>query len=214
MDARPYFKASNNNHITLPLRASEPLSDAKITSTHFAELIRENRTAELNRVSALLCDRMSLFLRSVYKADPSLSYECAQAAFEKVYSGIKKGEIKDLDNLFGYCINAVKNEYKMANRKDCWSKEFDAEEVESEGYIQPPDIFDVLSDRERETALQSCIDTLKDNRRDLFLRILSLINTPEKEAATKLNMSHAQYRTQKSRIISVLRECVSQKLGS
>ncbi|MCH8556740.1 MAG: hypothetical protein LAT84_02905 [Balneolia bacterium] len=190
------------------------MSDAKITSTYFAELIRENRTAELNRVSVLLCERMSLFLRTVYKATPSLSDECAQAAFEKVYTGVKSGEIKDLENMFGYCINAVKNEYKMALRKDSKSKEFDAEEVESEGYIQPPDIFDVLSDREREIALKSCVSQLKDSRRDLFLRILSLINTPEKEAAAKLNMSHAQYRTQKSRIISVLRECVSQKLGS
>jgi len=157
---------------------------------------------------------MSLFLRSVYKAAPQLADDCAQNTFEKVYSGIKSGEIKDLDNVFGYCINSVKNEFLMARRKDSWNKEFDAEEAEDEGYIQPPDIFDVLSSKEREKALKSCIAQLKDKRRDLFLRILSLINTPEKEAAAKLNMSHAQYRTQKSRITSVLRDCVSQKLGS
>jgi len=198
----------------LPPLANEQLSEAKLTSTHFAGLIRENKTAELNRVSELLCERMSLFLRSVYKAPPQQAGDCAQNAFEKVYTGIKNGDITDLDNVFGYCINAVKNEYLMVRRKESWNKEFDAEEAEDEGYIQPPDIFDVLSDNEREKALKSCVDQLKDKRRDLFLRILSLINTPEKEAAAKLGMSHAQYRTQKSRIVSVLRDCVSQKLGS
>ena len=51
-------------------------------------------------------------------ADEDLANDCAQEAFEKVYTGIVNGDITDKQDIYGYLIKAARNEYLMVVRRD------------------------------------------------------------------------------------------------
>lgn len=184
------------------------MEQENISSKEFYELITSADTSEINRISKLFIQRMALYLASVMKANEETAMDCAQQAFEKVYTKIIEGSITDVNDIFGYLIRSARNEYLMVLRKD-------KVEVPSEySYFSDvigttgDDVIGTLYSKEREKLLQYCINKLKKGKRTFFLQVLKFINEKDKDVAKKLNMSHGNFRTRKSRVIEVLRDCV------
>lgn len=184
------------------------MEQENISSKEFYELITSANTSEVNRISDLFIQRMALYLVSVMKANEETARDCAQQAFEKVYTKIVEGAISDINDIFGYLIRSARNEYLMILRKD-------KVEVPSEySYFSEiigstgDEVVGSIYSEEREKLLQYCIEQLKKGKRTFFLQVLKFINEKDKNVAKKLNMSHGNFRTRKSRVIDALRDCV------
>jgi len=156
---------------------------------------------------------MELYLRSVMKAEAQVAQDCAQSAFEKVYSRLQEGSIGELENIYGYCITTARNEFLMHQRIAAREQPFDERDDEHIDESPADNVIEVFQSEQREKALNQCISKLKPKRKQFFLRILNHINHSEKEAADLLGMGYAQYRTKKSRIIAALRKCVDKLLA-
>ncbi|MDZ7719979.1 MAG: sigma-70 family RNA polymerase sigma factor [Balneolaceae bacterium] len=180
----------------------------KISSKEFYELITSAETSEVNRISYIFIKRMALYLSTVMKADEETAKDCAQQAFEKVYKKIVNETISEINDVFGYLIRSARNEYLMILRKD--KVEVPSEYSYFSGVIGSSgnEIEGSIYSEEKEKLLEYCIKKLKKGKRTFFLQVLKFINEDDKEVAKKLNMSHGNFRTKKSRVVDKLRECV------
>lgn len=186
------------------------MEQKNISSKEFYELITSANTSEVNRISNLFIQRMALYLSSVMKANDETAKDCAQQAFEKVYTKIVEESITDINDVFGYLIRSARNEYLMILRKDKDKVEVPSEYSYFSGIIGTTgdDVVGSIYSEEKEKLLEYCISKLKKRKRTFFLQVLKFINEKDKDVAEKLNMSHGNFRTRKSRVIDVLRECV------
>lgn len=141
-------------------------------------------------------------------ADEETAKDCSQQAFEKVYKKIVDESISNINDIFGYLIRSARNEYLMILRKD--KVEVPSEYSYFSGVVgsTSDDIIGSLYSEEKEKLLEYCIKKLKKGKRIFFIQVLKFINEKDKDAARKLNISHGNYRTKKSRVIDKLRECV------
>lgn len=73
------------------------------------------------------------------------------------------------------------------------------------------DVAQGLYTEDKENVLKACIEMLRKGRQTFYWEILKFINDPDAVTARKLGMSHASFRTRKSRLIQSLRECVKNK---
>lgn len=184
------------------------MKQENISSKEFYELITSADTTEINRISNIFIKRMALYLCSVMEADEETAKDCSQQAFEKVYKKIVDGSISDINDIFGYLIRSARNEYLMILRKD--KVEVPSEYSYFSGVIgsTSDEIVGSIYSEEREKLLEYCIKKLKKGKRTFFLQVLKFINEKDKNVAEKLNMSHGNFRTKKSRVVDKLRECV------
>ena len=185
-----------------------------ISSGDFYDVISSGSDKEINRISESLSKRIALYLKSVMNADEDLANDCAQEAFEKVYTGIVNGDITDKQDIYGYLIKAARNEYLMVVRRDYENTHDDESYFSTVIGSTSTDILKRLHSEEREKLLWNCIDRLEEDKKSFFLKVLKYIEYTDKDAADLLNMSYGNYRTKKSRIIDELRVCVKNSMKS
>lgn len=188
------------------------MEQKNFSSKEFYELIKSADTSEINRVSNIFIQRMALYLSSVMKANDETAKDCAQQAFEKVYTKIIEGSINDINDIFGYLIRSARNEYLMILRKD--KVEVPSEYSYFAGVIGSTgdEVVGSIYSEEKEKLLEHCIKKLKKGKRTFFLQVLKFINEKDKDVAKKLNMSHGNFRVKKSRVVDALRDCVKNAL--
>ena len=189
------------------------LAEDRISGEEFLELIRSADRSEVNRVSMKIIERMTFYLISVKGAEPETAKDCAHQAFENIYSKAVNESLADVNDIFGYLINSAKNEYLMVLRKD-------KVEVPNEfSYFSrvvgktDADVVDSIYSAEKEKLPKYCIQQLEKKKRKFFISVLKLINEHDRDAAEKMNMTYGSYRTRKSRVIELLRECVKRAAG-
>jgi RNA polymerase sigma factor (sigma-70 family) len=184
------------------------LNQKKITSKEFYDLAASGNTSELNKISSVLTRRMAVYLQAVMGADEETAKDCAQQAFEKVYGKIVSNSINNVEDLFGYLIRSARNEYLMFLRKDKFEVPSEHTYFSRIEGTSGDEVVKSLYSEEKEKLLQYCIDKLKAGKKKFFMLVLKHINERDKDTARKLNMSHGNFRTRKSRVIDTLRECV------
>jgi RNA polymerase sigma factor (sigma-70 family) len=184
------------------------LDKKRITSKEFYELAVSGKKSELNKLSSVLINRMGLFLQSVMGSDEDIARDCAQQAFEKVYGKILNNSIDNIDDLFGYLIRSARNEYLMFLRRDKFEVPSEHTYFSQIEGMSDDDVVNSLYSEEKEKLLKYCVEQLKEGKRKFFKFVLQHINERDKDSARKLNMSHGNFRTKKSRIIDTLRDCV------
>lgn len=184
------------------------MDQKNFSSKEFYELITSADTSEINRVSNLFIQRMALYLSSVMKANEEIAKDCAQQAFEKVYTKIVEGSANEINDVFGYLIRSARNEYLMILRRD--KVEVPSEYSYFSGVIGSTgdEVVGSIYSEEKEKLLEYCIKKLKKGKRTFFLQVLKFINEKDKDVAKKLNMTHGNFRVKKSRVVDALRDCV------
>lgn len=184
------------------------MDQEKISSETFYELVRSSETSSINKVSGKLIERMALYLTAVLGADGDSAKDCAQQAYEKVYVKIVNNSISDVDDIFGYLIRSARNEYLMKLRKEKFEVPSEHQYFSGIRGTTGEEVYQNLYSEEREKLLEYCIKQLKKSKQNFFIKVLKHINEQDKEVAEKLEMSHANFRTRKSRVIDALRDCV------
>lgn len=184
------------------------MEQKKYTSQEFYELIAASDAAEVNRYSKYLVQRISRYLEIVLGADSETAKDCAQQAFENVYTKIVDQSLPDVDDLFAYLIRSSKNEYLMLARREKFEVSSEYEYFQDVKGAGADDVVQALHSDEKEKLLKFCVEQMRKTRRIFYEKMLRYINEKDASTAKKLNMTHGSFRTKKSRIIDALRECV------
>lgn len=183
----------------------------KINSNDFYKLIRSDNKVEINQLSEVLIKRMTLFIRSVLGAGEETARDCAQEAYSKVYTKIISKDHAKMEDVFAYMIRSSRNEYFMKLRKEKFELPIDESKYREIADSDETSVIDVLSSDDDQKLLKHCIRKLKKKHRKFFNAVLEFINEDDKVAAEFVGITYGSFRTRKSRIVEMLRECVSKQ---
>ena len=183
----------------------------KINSDEFYQLIKSDNKVEINQLSEVLIQRMTLFIRSVLGAGEETARDCAQEAYSKVYSKIISKELDKMEDVFAYMIRSSRNEYFMKLRKEKFEVPIDESKYREIADKDEKSVIDVLSSEDDQKLLNHCISRLKKKHREFFNAVMDYINEDDKVAAELVGITYGSFRTRKSRIVDMLRECVSEQ---
>lgn len=162
-------------------------------------------------MSELLIQSMSLYIRSVLGAGEEIARDCAQEAYSKVYSKIISQDHDKMEDLFAYMIRSSRNEYFMKLRKEKFEVPIDESKYKEIADSSEKSVIDVLSSDDDQKLLNRCITRLRKKHRKFFNAVMTYINEDDKIAAGYVGITYGSFRTRKSRIIDMLRECVSEQ---
>ena len=183
----------------------------KINSDEFYKLIESDNKTEINQLSEVLIQRMTLYIRSVLGAGEETARDCAQEAYGKVYSKIIGRDHNKMEDVFAYMIRSSRNEYLMKLRKEKYEVPIDESKFREIADSDEQTAIDVLSNDDDQELLKNCINSLKNRHRKFFRTVLDYINEEDKVTADLVGITYGSFRTRKSRIIDMLRECVSEQ---
>lgn len=161
-----------------------------------------------NKLLDEVMPRLVEYLQIVLNADENIAKECAQQAFTDVFERIRLGKIKEHKYIFSYLLTATRNEFLRYSK---YQHRFDTESDAAYEQAEPAEQIRALMNKERMSLLEDCIMELDRDSRE-FIRYL--INNPDKsskEFGKYFNISEANVRTKKSRIINILNRCVRYK---
>lgn len=183
----------------------------KINSDEFYQLIKSDNKVEINQLSEVLIQRMTLFIRSVLGAGEETARDCAQEAYSKVYTKIINKDHEKMEDIFAYMIRSSRNEYFMKLRKEKFEVPIDESKYREIADNSETSVIDVLSNDDDQKLLNRCITKLKKKHRKFFNAVMQFINEDDKIAAEYVGITYGSFRTRKSRIVDMLRECVSEQ---
>lgn len=186
----------------------------KINSDEFYQLIKSDNKVEINQLSEVLIQRMTLFIRSVLGAGEDTARDCAQEAYSKVYTKIISKDHDKMEDVFAYMIRSSRNEYFMKLRKEKYEVPIDESKYKEVVDNSEDSVIDVLSNDDDQKLLSHCIAMLKKKHRKFFNAVMEYINEEDKVAAEFVGITYGSFRTRKSRVIDMLRECVSKQKES
>ncbi len=183
----------------------------KINSDEFYQLIKSDNKVEINQLSEVLIQRMTLYIRSVLGAGEETSRDCAQEAYSKVYTKIISEDHEKMEDVFAYMIRSSRNEYFMKLRKEKFEVPIDESKYREVADNSEKSVIDIISSDDDQKLLNRCIAKLKKKHRKFFNAVLEYINEDDKIAAEYVGITYGSFRTRKSRVIDMLRECVSEQ---
>ncbi len=184
------------------------MAQKSITGKEFFDLIVSADVHTINQISQSYCERLALYLVTVYGAETNIAKDCAQEAFEKVYRKILGNSLNNVDDIFGYLVRSAKNEYLMTMRRVKFEVPFEQSHYAGIQGTTGEEIIDRLYSAEKRHLLEYCIEQLKKNRKKFFMNVLKYINENDADTAKLMKMTHSNFRTKKSRVIESLRDCV------
>lgn len=184
------------------------MAQERFSGHEFFDLVTSSDSSVINRISNGYCERLTIYLITVYGADENTARDCAQEAFGKIYEKVVNKKLKEVEDIFGYMIGAVKNEYRMTIRREKFEVPIEQSHYAELKTSTGDEIIEGLYSEERKNLLEYCIEQLKKKRKSFFLTVLKYIHENDSDAARLMNISYSNFRTRKSRVIESLRDCV------
>ncbi|MDZ7689903.1 MAG: sigma-70 family RNA polymerase sigma factor [Balneolaceae bacterium] len=185
--------------------------NSRVDYSELVFAIQEDRMDKANEVLKELLPRLKDYLKVTMNADEQDAEECVQQAVLNVFEQIRKDNIRKEKYIFMYILRACRHEY-IRYSKD--RNKFNSPiEDHDRHLVEPADQYEGLLEEDRQLILKKCLDELRPKSRR-FIKFF--INKPEastKQASDHFNISGANVRTKKSRILSRLHHCVKKKLN-
>lgn len=189
------------------------MNSYRVDYSEIVEALQEGRPDDANKLLEELTVRLRDYLSVVLNATEEEAKECTQKALLIAYEKIMAGEIKNKKQIFSYLIRVCRNEYFWM-MKDRWNKETDAiEEIENyeRHLVDPGQQIERLQDEDRQQILEACLNNLKKKSREFIEYLIDNPDTSTREASDHFEMSEANVRTKKSRLLSRLHYCFQRK---
>lgn len=161
-----------------------------------------------NKLLDEVMPRLTEYLRVVMKADENVAQECAQQAFADVYERIRKGKIKEKKYIFSYLLTATKNEFLKYSK---FQHRFQTGSDAIYDQALPAEQILALMDKERMSILSECMNELDRESRTFIQYIIDHPEKSSKDYGRRFDMSEANVRTKKSRVVSQLHFCYKRK---
>lgn len=166
----------------------------------------ENRKAD--KLMEELIPKLEDYLKVVMGSDESTAKECAQQAFLNVYEHIMQDKIKVPKYVLSYLLKACRNEYIRFRKNE---NRFAYDEDVSSHMVQPAEQIDRLIDDERKQVLENCLKELDEESREFITYFMKYPDATTKQACKHFNLTSANVRTKKSRLIKQLHESYKKK---
>lgn len=186
------------------------------TRVDYSEMVYALKEGDKVKADSLLKElsfRLKDYLQVVLGANKEDAEECSQEALLIVYEQIMQDNINDEKRIFSYLLTVCRNEY-FSMRKNRWAKDTDPMGDPSNyehHLVGPAEQVEKLQDEERQKILEACLNKLSEEARTFIEYLLEKPKTTTKEASKYFDMSEANVRTTKSRILSRLHHCFQRK---
>lgn len=185
------------------------LSNSRVDYSELVHALQENREGKANELLEELMYRLKDYLQVVLNADEKDAEECTQQAFLNVYEQIKKDNIREEKYIFSYMIRACRHEYfRLSKEQHRFNNPM---EDHQEHLVDPAEQFENLMDKDRQKILEACLKELREKSRKFIEYFIDKPDATTKEASAHFDISGANVRTKKSRILSRLHHCFKRK---
>ncbi|SMO74227.1 RNA polymerase sigma factor [Gracilimonas mengyeensis] len=177
----------------------------------YSELVEALQKGDDEKASELLSEvipRLEDYLRVSLKADRNAAKECVQQAFLDVFEQIRKNNIKNSQYIYSYLIKSCKHEFYRYKKRQ---HRFDYDDSAFTDIYDPEEQYENLLDKERQRILEECLDELRDESREFIEYFIDKPYASTQEAVEKFDISNANVRTRKHRILSRLHHCYKRK---
>lgn len=185
------------------------MSNYRVDYSELVRALRENEKGKANELLEEVLYRLKDYLKVVLNADEAEAEECTQQVFLKVYEKIRQGDIKKEKYIFSYMIRACRHEYFRFSKEQ--HRFNNPVEDHREHLVDPAEQFQNLMDKDRQKILEVCLEELRDSSRKIIEYFIDKPDATTKEASADLQLSSANVRTRKSRILSRLHHCFKRK---
>lgn len=185
------------------------MSKSRVDYSELVYALQENREGKANELLEEVLDRLEEYLEVVLNADKKEAEECAQQAIVNVYEQIRKDNIREEKYIYSYMIRACRHEYfRLSKEQHQFNNPV---EDHKEHLVDPGEQIENIMDEDRQKILEACLKELRKQSRTLIEYFIDKPDTTTKEAAAHFDISGANVRTRKSRILSRLHHCFKRK---
>ena len=185
------------------------MSNSRVDYSELVYAVQQNREGKANELLEELMDRLKDYLQVVLNADEKDAEECTQQAFLNVYEQIKKDNIREEKYIFSYMIRACRHEYFRHSKEQ--HRFNNPMEDHKEHLVDPAEQVENLMDKDRQKILEACLKELREKSRTFIEYFIDKPDATTKEAAAHFDITGANVRTKKSRILSRLHHCFKRK---
>ncbi|MDR8392112.1 sigma-70 family RNA polymerase sigma factor [Aliifodinibius sp. S!AR15-10] len=185
------------------------MSSSRVDYSELVVALQENRKGKANDLLEELLPRLIDYLKVTMGADEQDAEECVQQAVLNVLEQINKDNIRKEKYIFMYMIRACRHEYyRYAKDKNKFNHPIEDHE---QHMIDPAEQYENLLEEERQEILKECLKELRAKSRRFIEYFIDKPQATTKQASDHFNISGANVRTKKSRILSRLHHCVKRK---
>lgn len=185
------------------------MSNSRVDYSELVYALQQNKEGEKSELLKELLSRLRDYLKVVLNASEKEAEECVQQTFVKVLEQIKEDNIREEKYIFSYMIRACRHEYFRFSKEQ--HRFNNPMEDYQEHLVDPAEQIQNLMDKDRQKILEVCLKELREQSRKLIEYFIDKPDATTKEASAHLNISGANVRTRKSRIISRLHHCFKRK---
>lgn len=185
------------------------MTKSRVDYSELIHALEQNKYGKANELLDELLFRLKDYLQVVLSASEKDAEECTQQAFLNVYEQIQKGNIREEKYIFSYLIKACRNEYFRLKKDQ--HRFNNPMEDHKKHFIDPAEQFENLMDQDRQKILEACLKELREKSRTFISYFFEKPDATTKEASAHFDISGANVRTKKSRILDRLHYCYKRK---
>lgn len=185
------------------------MSTTRVDYSELVVALQEKKEGKANELLEELLPRLMDYLRVTMNADEKDAEECVHQAFLNVFEQIRQDNIRKEKYIFMYLIRACRHEYiRFAKDQHRFNYPIDDHEYH---LVRPAEQVENLLEEERQKILRDCLKELQPKSRKFIEYFIDKPDATTKQASKHFNISGANVRTRKSRILSRLHHCVKRK---
>lgn len=184
------------------------MANGRVDYSELVEALQKGDDATAGELINELLPRLQDYLSVVMNADRGAARECVQQAFLDVFEQIRKDKIKDSKYIFSYLIKACRHEYLRYSKRQ---HKFNYDEESLNDLYEPEEQMSRLLDKERQRILEACLEELREKSRKFIEYFIDKPDATTEDAMKEFEISSANVRTRKSRILSRLHHCYKRK---
>lgn len=182
---------------------------SRVDYSELVTALQENKQDKANELLKELLPRLKDYLKVTMNAEEQDAEECVHQALSNVLEQIRKDNIRKEKYIFMYMLKACRHEYiRYSKERNKFNHPI---EDHDQHLVAPPDQFENLLDEERQFLLKTCLKELRAKSRRFIKYFIDKPQTTTRQASDHFDISGANVRTKKSRILSRLHHCVKRK---
>ncbi len=184
------------------------LAQLRVDYSELVDALHKGDDIKAGELLEEVIPRLEDYLRVVMRAEANAARECVQQAFLDVFEQVRKDNIRNSQYIFSYLIKAARHEYIRYVKRQ---HKFDYDEGAFNEVYEPEEQLSQLLDKERQRILEECLSELRKKSREFIEYFMNKPEATTEDAVGEFDLSSANVRTKKHRILSRLHHCYKRK---
>lgn len=184
------------------------MAQLRVDYSELVDALHKGDDEKANELLSEVIPRLVDYLQVVMSAEENAARECVHQAFLDVFEQVRKNNIKESKYIFSYLIKSCRHEYFRYVKHQ---HKFEYEEIAFNEMYEPEEQFKNLLDKERQRLLEECLGELRKKSREFIEYFMNRPDATTDDAIAEFDLSSANVRTKKHRILSRLHHCYKRK---